>query len=129
MMILVLLKKFLSMLRNETKQSINILLKNGSWKPGKFKGSYWILKWYGWYLFYIEEYNPNKEYKILIVFDIIVDMLFNKKLQQVVTELFVRCKKQNIYLVFITPSYFSVPTLLVQYLDILLFEKRGIFQI
>ena len=61
----------------------------------------------------------------MIVFDIIVDMLFNKKLQQVVTELFVRCKKQNIYLVFITPSYFSVPTLLVQYLGILLFEKEA----
>ena len=61
----------------------------------------------------------------MILFDIIVDMLCNKKLQQVVTELFVRCKKQKTYLVFITPSYFSVPKLLVQYWGILLFEKEA----
>ena len=50
----------------------------------------------------IEEYNPNKKPKILIVFDdIISDMLSNKKLNPIVTELFIRARKLNIYLVFI----------------------------
>ena len=48
--------------------------------------------------------------KILIVFDdMIADMLSNKKLNPVVTELFVRGRKLNISLVFITQSYFAVP--------------------
>ena len=50
----------------------------------------------------IEEYNPNKKRKILIIFgDIIADMLSNKKLNPIVTELFIRDKKLNISLVFI----------------------------
>ena len=50
----------------------------------------------------IEEYNPNKKPKILIVFDdIISDMLSNKKLNPIVTELFIRGRKLNISLVFI----------------------------
>ena len=58
----------------------------------------------------IEEYNPNKKPKILIVFDdIISDMLSNKKLNPIVTELFIRGRKLNISLVFITQSYFAVP--------------------
>ena len=44
----------------------------------------------------IEEYNPNEKRKILIVFDdIIVDMLSNKKLNLIVTELFIRGRKTN----------------------------------
>ena len=58
----------------------------------------------------IEEYNPNKKRKILIVFDgMIADMLSNKKLNPIVTELFIRGRKLNISLVFITQSYFAVP--------------------
>ena len=58
----------------------------------------------------IEECNPNKKRKILIVFDdMIADMLSNKKLNSVVTELFIRGKKLNTSLVFITQSYFNVP--------------------
>ena len=58
----------------------------------------------------IEEYNPGKEHKILIVFDgTIADMVNNKKLNSVVTELFIRGRKLNILLVFITQSYFKVP--------------------
>ena len=58
----------------------------------------------------INEYNENKERKILIVFDdIIADMINNKKLNLVVTELFIRGRKLNISLVFITQSYFKVP--------------------
>ena len=58
----------------------------------------------------IDEYNPDKENKILIVFDdMIADMIHNKKLNSIVTELFIRDRKLNIYLVFITQSYFKVP--------------------
>ena len=39
----------------------------------------------------------------------IADMLSNKKLNQIITESFIRGKKLNIYLVFITQSYFAVP--------------------
>ena len=58
----------------------------------------------------IAEYNADKEWKILIVFDaMIVDMINNKKLNSIVTELFIRGRKLNISLVFITQSYFKVP--------------------
>ena len=58
----------------------------------------------------IENYNPGKKRKILIVFDdIIADMINNKKLNPVVTELFIRGRKLNISIVFITQSYFKVP--------------------
>ena len=58
----------------------------------------------------IEEYNPGKERKILIGFDdMIADMINNKKLNSVVTGLFIRGRKLNISLVFITQSYFKVP--------------------
>ena len=51
----------------------------------------------------IEGYNPNKKHKILFVFDdIIADMLSNKNLTPIVTELFIRGRKWNISLVFIT---------------------------
>ena len=58
----------------------------------------------------IDDYNPDKENKILIVFDdMIADMIQNKKLNSIVTELFIRGRKLNISLVFITQSYFKVP--------------------
>ena len=58
----------------------------------------------------INNYNPNKENKILIVFDdMIADMINNKKLNSIVTELFIRGRKLNISLVFISQSYFKVP--------------------
>ena len=57
----------------------------------------------------IDNYNLNKEYKILIVFnDMIADMINNKKLNSIVTELFIRGRKLNISLIFITQSYFKV---------------------
>ena len=53
----------------------------------------------------IDEYHTNKERKILIVFrDMIADMINNKKLYSIVTELFIRGRKLNISLVFITQS-------------------------
>ena len=58
----------------------------------------------------INYYNPDKENKILIVFDdMIGDMIHNKKLDSKVTELFIRGRKLNISLVFITQSYCKVP--------------------
>ena len=57
-----------------------------------------------------EEYIPNKKRKISIVFDdMIADMLSNKNLNPIVTDLFNRSRKLNISLVFITQSYFAVP--------------------
>ena len=58
----------------------------------------------------IDEYNIDKEHEILIVFDdMIADMINNKKLNSIVTELFIRGRKLNISLAFITQSYFKVP--------------------
>ena len=57
-----------------------------------------------------EEYNPNKKRKILIFFDdMISDILTDKKLNPIVTELYIRGRKLKISLVFITQSCFSVP--------------------
>ena len=58
----------------------------------------------------IDDYNPNRKRKILIIFDdMIADIMTNKKFQSIIKELFIRCRKLNISLVFITQSYFSVP--------------------
>ena len=58
----------------------------------------------------VDEYNLDKENKTLIVFDdMIADIIYNKKLNSVVTELFIRERKLNISIVFITQSYFKVP--------------------
>ena len=55
-------------------------------------------------------YNLNKKRKILIAFDyMIADMLSNKRLSPIVTELFIKGRKLNISLAFITQSYFAVP--------------------
>ena len=58
----------------------------------------------------INHYNPDRENKISIVFnDMIADMIHNKKLNSIVTELFISGRKLNISLVFITQSYFEFP--------------------
>ena len=58
----------------------------------------------------IEEYNPNKKRKISIVFDdMIADMLQEKILNSIITELFIRSRKLKIYRVFIKQLYFKVP--------------------
>ena len=58
----------------------------------------------------IENYNLKRKRKILIVFDdMIANIMTNKKFQSIIKELFIRCRKLNISLVFITQSYFSVP--------------------
>ena len=56
----------------------------------------------------IEDYNPGRKCKILIVFDdMIADMISNKKLYPIVTELFIRGRKLNFPIIFITQSYFN----------------------
>ena len=58
----------------------------------------------------INDYNLSRKRKISIVFDdIIADILANKKFQAIIKELFIRCRKLNISLFFITQSYFSIP--------------------
>ena len=58
----------------------------------------------------IEQYNPNKKRKILIVFyDMIFDILSNKKLNPIVTELFITGRKLIISPFFIAQTYFAIP--------------------
>ena len=58
----------------------------------------------------IDDYNPKRKRKSLIVFDdMIADIVTNKKFQAIIKELFIRCRKLNISLVFITQSYLIVP--------------------
>ena len=58
----------------------------------------------------INDYNPSRKRKILIVFDdMIADIMTSKKFQTVIKQLFIRCRKTNISLVFITQSHFTVP--------------------
>ena len=58
----------------------------------------------------INDYNSNRRRKILNFFDgMIADIMTNKRFQAIIKELFIRCRKLNISLVFITQSYFSVP--------------------
>ena len=58
----------------------------------------------------IDEHDPKKKHKILVIFDdIIADMLSDKKDEPIITELFIRGRKLNIFLVFVTQSYFTAP--------------------
>ena len=58
----------------------------------------------------IDNYNPKRKRKILIVLDdMIADIMTIKRFQAIIKKLFIRCMKLNRSLVFITQSYFSVP--------------------
>ena len=58
----------------------------------------------------IDDCNPSRKRKILVLFDdMIADIMTNKKFQVIIKELFIKYRKVNITLVFITQSYFSVP--------------------
>ena len=58
----------------------------------------------------INDYNKKRKRKVLIVFDdMILHVMSNEKAQQVLKELFIRCRKLNISLCFLTQSYYSVP--------------------
>ena len=57
----------------------------------------------------IEDYNPNKKRRILILFDTIAEMFSNNKLNPIATGLFITGRKLNVSLVFTTQSYFAAP--------------------
>ena len=57
----------------------------------------------------IDDYKPNWKNRLIVFDDMIADMMTNKKCQAIIKELFIRCRKLNISLVFITQSYFPVP--------------------
>ena len=61
----------------------------------------------------IEDYNLGKKLKVLIIFDdMIADMINNKKLNPIVTELFIRGRKLNISIICITQSYLKCQKML-----------------
>ena len=77
----------------------------------------------------IEEYNIGKKPKILIVFDdIIADLINNKKLNPVVTELFIRGRKLNISTVFIIQSHFKVPKDVSTHISFIKIPNKGELQ-
>ena len=58
----------------------------------------------------IEDYKKKRKRKIFIIFDDMISHVeSDKKAQQILKELFIRCRKLNISLCFLTQSYFSVP--------------------
>ena len=58
----------------------------------------------------IDDYNPRRKRKNSILFDdIISDIMTNKTFHAIIKKLFIRCRKLNISLIFITQSYFKIP--------------------
>ena len=58
----------------------------------------------------IDNYNSKRKRKVLIVFDdMIADIMTNKRFQAIIKELFIRSRKLNASLCFISQSYFCVP--------------------
>ena len=58
----------------------------------------------------INNYNKNRDKKILIIFDdMIADIMRSEKFKAIVKQIFIRCRKLNIYIDFITQSYFRTP--------------------
>ena len=109
--------KFIYILKIQTKQNIIFLINKRENKSLKhFNDSKSFIEYSndmdGTYK-NIEEYNPNKKRKILFAFDdTIADMLSNKLLNPIVIELFIRGRKVNISLVFITQYSFAVPKII-----------------
>ena len=58
----------------------------------------------------INNYNKNRDKEVLIIFDdMIADIMRSEQFKAIVKELFIRCRKLNISIVFITQSYFRTP--------------------
>ena len=58
----------------------------------------------------INNYSKNRDKKVLIIFDdMIADIMGSEKFKAIVKELFIRCRKLNISIVFIMQSYFKTP--------------------
>ena len=57
----------------------------------------------------VNNYNKNRDKKVLIVFDdMFADIEYNKNFKRIIKELFYRARKINASVVFITQSYFRV---------------------
>ena len=58
----------------------------------------------------INNCNKKRDKKVLIIFDdMIADIMRSEKFKAIVKEPFIRCRKLNISIVFITQSYFRAP--------------------
>ena len=58
----------------------------------------------------INNYNKKRDKKVIIIFDdMIADIMRSEKFKAIVKELFIRCRKLNISIVFITQSFFRTP--------------------
>ena len=58
----------------------------------------------------IDNYNKQRKLKVLTIFDdMIADIMSSKNFKAIIKELFIRCRKLNISIVFITQSYFRTP--------------------
>ena len=58
----------------------------------------------------INNYSKNRNKKVLIIFDdMIADIMRSEIFKAIVKELFIRCRKLNISIVFLTQSYFRTP--------------------
>ena len=61
----------------------------------------------------INDYNPIRKRKKLIAFnDMIADIMTNKKFQAIIKELFIRCRKLNIWLFLILNHIFLFQNML-----------------
>ena len=82
----------------------------------------------------IEDYNKKRKRKVLIIFDDMINhVMSDKNAQQVLKDLFIRCRKLNISLCFLTQSYFSVPKVVrlncTHYIIFKLYNKRELQKI
>ena len=82
----------------------------------------------------LEDYNPIKKRRVLLVFDgMITDMESNKELSPIVTELFLRERKFNVILVFISQCHFKMAKTIrfnaTHYFIINIPEKRELQQV
>ena len=57
----------------------------------------------------VDDYNSNNKKTLIVFYDEIADITTNKKFHVIIKELFIRCRKLSISLIFIPKSYFSVP--------------------
>ena len=55
------------------------------------------------------QFKCNFKKKLIVFDDMICDMLSKKNFNPIVTELFIRCRKLNIYLIFVMRSFFAIP--------------------
>ena len=81
----------------------------------------------------IIEFQKEKQKFLIVIDDMTAGIMTNKRFQSIIKELFIRCRKLNISLVFITQSYFSVPKEVrlnsTNYLIMKIHNKRELQQI